>query len=455
MNRLTRIRKRIKGNPRLEGILRGGLTGMLGRGLSLLASLVTLPLMVRYLGSAEYGIWITVNSTVLMLAVLDIGISSTLINAISRAAADEDPAKAKGYYATAFWITVGISLLLALIAMVLWHLIDWSALLGLHNANDAQQASKCAIASLLFFLLNLPLSLANKVLSGFQKVQVANYFSMINSVLGLIAILLGISMRLSLSGIAIAYFSAMLTGAIFLNVWVCFVSHPWIRPQPGDVHAGYVAELFGEGILFFVLQIAGILVFNTDNLVISHYCGPASVTPYSVSWRLLSYASMLHGLLIPSLWPALSDAYHRRELDWVRKTYRTFMKYTMTGVVAMAIVLALTGRLIIRVWATQAAVPPTSLLWLMAAWAVMYSFTTNQACLLAATRRIGLQAIMASATALMDIVLSIYLVKRMGPTGAIIGTLASYLVFIIVPQAWEVRNILRGRYMRMVDVAVS
>lgn len=449
------IQEQLRSKPRLAGILHGGASALISRGLSLVVSMVTLPLMVRYLGRADYGIWVTISTTVVMFAVLDIGISSTLINFITKASANNDPTLARGYYSTAFWITTGISVLLAVIAALVWPLINWRSLLGLSDASHALQASHCAVASIAFFLLNLPLSLANKVLSGYQQVQVANYFAMVNSILGLIAIVGGVAAHLSIVGLMISFCSAMLIGTLLLNGWLYFVSHPWIRPHVGEVRLNLVADLFGEGLLFFVLQITGLVVFNSDNIVITHYCGPGEVTPYSVTWRLLGYASMLHGLLIPALWPALSDAYHRGELAWVQSTYRRFWQATMIGVSATAVLLALVGQWVIRVWASQAAVPSQTLLWLMALWAIVYSISTNQACLLAATQRIRLQALTSTLSVILNLALSLYLVRRIGSMGAIVGTLVSYLVFILVPQGWEVRNILRGRYLRTADATFS
>ncbi|HKR26879.1 MAG TPA: oligosaccharide flippase family protein [Terriglobales bacterium] len=451
---LRRIWERLESRPRMRAILHGGASGLLSKGLALVVSMVTLPLLVRYLGRAEYGIWITISTSVVMFAVLDIGISSTLINFIAKAAANNDTAAARGYYSTAFWITVLISTLLAIIAFIVWPWVHWQSLFGLSDRVIALQASRCAMASVAFLLLNLPLSLANRVLAGFQEVHVANYFAMINSVLGLIAIVGGVAAHLSIVGLMICFSSAMLTGTLLLNGWLSFRSRPWIRPRISTVRWSLASDLFGEGLMFFVLQISGLVVFNSDNLVIAHYCGPGEVTPYSVTWRMLGYASMFHGLLIPALWPALSDAYHRRELAWVRSTYRRFWRLTMAGVTAAALILALLGQWIIRIWASQAAVPTQTLLWFMALWAVVYSLTTNQACLLAATQRLQLQAVIGVVSVIINLALSIYLVQRIGSLGAIIGTLTSYIVFVIAPQTWEVRNILRGRYLRAADAAI-
>ncbi len=441
------VRRRLDANPRLARVLHGGLSGLAGRATAMAVSAITLPVTVRYLGPLEYGIWVTISTTVVMLAVLDIGIASTLTNFISKAYAVEDEAMAKRYFATAFWLTVGISAVLATVAWPIWRLVNWGALFGVEGGSIAGQARLCVGISLGFFILSLPLNLANRVLGGYQKVHLSNYFSIANSILGLVAILVSVWLRLSIVGMMLAYCIAMLTGTLLLNIWIAVWYRPGLRPGLRAVRRSAMRDLFGQGALFFVLQLSGLIVFNSDNLVISHYLGAREVTPYSVAWRLVGYASMMQSLLVPALWPAFSEAYHRGDMGWIRTTYRRTMNGSIAAVGIVALLIGLLGRQLIHVWAGSAAVPSAPLLWTMSFWAVLLSITVNQAMLMAATQRIGLQTVTAVLAAVANLALSIVLVQRIGAMGVLFATIGSYLVFIVVPQTWEVRRILRGTYL--------
>lgn len=449
MSFVQRIRRRLGEDPRLSRMFKGGITGILGKGMAMLVSAITLPLTVRYLGSLEYGIWVTISTTVVMLSVLDLGIANSLTNFISKAYAMEDEEMARDYFATAFWVTIGISFLLGIAVWLAWRVINWQTLFHLQDAHLASQARTCVAISLCFFLVSLPLNLANKVLSGYQQVHLANYFAMINSLLGLVAIVSVILTKGTIVDLMAAYCVAMLTGSILLNFWLCIWHKPWLWPQFRAVKKGIVRDLFGEGALFFVLQLAGLIVFNSDNLVITHYLGASDVTPYSVAWRLTAYASMMQSLLVPALWPAFAEAYHRRDMVWVRSNYRRMMNGSILAVGLTAVGIGLFGRQIIRVWAGPAAVPSAPLLWSMCFWAVLMSITINQALLMAATQRIQLQAVTASLAAVVNLAFSIILVQRLGAIGVLIATIGSYIVFILAPQEWEVRRILRGRYVEV------
>jgi O-antigen/teichoic acid export membrane protein len=124
------------------------------------------------------------------------------------------------------------------------------------------------------------------------------------------------------------------------------------------------------------------------------------------------------------------------------------MRATLLTGISAALVLGFAGRWIIHLWAGNPAVPTVGLLWGMCFWAVLFSMTVNQAALLAATQRLQLQAVCSTLTAILNLVLSIALVQRIGVIGVLSGTIISYLLFVVLPQSWEVRRILRGRYIK-------
>lgn len=434
-------------DPRLSRVLKGGFSGLAGRGIALLVSAVTLPMTIRYLGAVEYGIWVTISTTVVMLAVLDLGIANSLTNHISRAFADDSEELALRYYATAFWATAGIALLIALLCISFWHWIHWASVFQLTDSKLARQAGECAAVSVGFFLLNLPLSLANKVLAGYQRVPTANLFNMLNSILGLVAIVATIWMRGSIVTMMVTFCVAMLFGTVLLNLWIAIRHEPRMRPSPVRFERTAAREIFSQGLLFFVLQAAGLIVFSSDNLIIAHYLGASEVTPYSVAWRLTSYASLLQSVFVPALWPAFSEAYFRGEMTWVRTTYRRIVHVTLIVVGFAALAIGFAGRFIILHWAGPAAVPSPLLLWSMCFWAVLVATTINQAALMAATQRLKVQAISSSLAALLNLCLSIVLVQRIGALGVLLATIVSYLLLVALPQAWEVGRILRGRYL--------
>ncbi len=435
---------RLTQDARIQGILRGSFTGLLSRGSTLLTSAITLPLTVRYLGAEEYGVWITVSGSVAMLAVLDLGLANTLTNRIAEAAAQGNESLAQKYYATAFWLTAAISLCLGLILLCVLPHVNWSNLFHLRDPRLASAAAQCVAIACVSSLIGLPLNLVTRVLGGYQQLHIANYFVMVNSILTLVAIAGGVLLRFSLVQLMLCYCVFVNLGLLCLNLWFSFLRSPALKPLPWKLQRQVAGELFGEGTLFFVIQLCNIIVFNSDNLVITHYLGADQVTPYSVAWRLVTYATLLQQLVMPAAWPALADAFHRGDNEWLRSTYRALSRRSVAAVGATALCLGIFGRPLVRLWIGPTAVPEQSLLWLMVFWAMLVSVTSNQALLLAAVGRLRIETALAVIAAAVNLVLSIFLVQRLGARGVILATIVSFLFVMIGPQEWEVRRVLAG-----------
>ena len=176
------------------------------------------------------------------------------------------------------------------------------------------------------------------------------------------------------------------------------------------------------------------VVFSSDNLIVSHYLGASEVTPYSVAWRFAGLSALLQTLIFPALWPAYAEAYAKHEFKWIRQTFAM----TLKGVVALNVLcaagLVFFGKTAIRLWAGRVAVPGTYLLIAMGVWVVVNGVMSVESCLLAALNRTRGQAVLSITAAVLNIGLSLVLVRHLGAIGVIGGTVLSYLFVLVVPQ---------------------
>ena len=196
---------------------------------------------------------------------------------------------------------------------------------------------------------------------------------------------------------------------------------------------------------FFVLQIAGLVVFNSDNLIVTHYLGPAQVAPYSVAWRLVGYASIAQTLISPALWPAFSEAFARGDFQWVRSTFRRTMWLTMSTTLALCVVF--------RMWLphdhphlgqqSRGSHRRVTLVDVRLGDAE-YLYEQYWRVVLVAKGKTQLLAWCgADGGGHLNIGLSIYWVKRIGAPGVILGTIVSYLVVLVIPQTMSCYYLLR------------
>lgn len=437
-----------RSRSRYQRVAAAAVSAIFGKGANLLVSAITVPLTVRYLGSEGYGLWITISSAATMFLVMDIGIANTLTNLISEAYAKEDRRHATMYFATAFWMVTGISLLLGLVGRSVWPHLDWARILHVHDLRLAAVTSNAVAVTFVIFLVSLPAGLATRVLGGYQEMHTANLFSAAGSLLSLAGVIAVIHWHGNLPWLLCAFAGAPVAANAICLVWICLFHKPWMKPSPLRFAPELIGDIFQTGGQFFLIQVAGLIVFNSDNLIISHYLDPAQVTPYNVTWRVVSYITAVPVLVFPSLWPAYAEANARGDLPWIRSAYARTRTFTLAVLTVGCLALLLAGRSIIRLWAGPAAVPNAGLLHLMCLWMYIFAITLNQSCLMAAVNRMQWQALFGSIAAAVNLALSILWVRRLGPTGVLLATIVSYLALVVLVQTLEVRRILRGDFLK-------
>src|SRR5215472_8802630 len=103
-------------------------TSYIVKGLTILMSFVSVPLTVHYLGAERYGVWLTISSLLLWVALTDFGLAgNALVNVLSEAVGKDDRNSARAYAASAFWALVTIALVIGVALMAAFPFIPWRA----------------------------------------------------------------------------------------------------------------------------------------------------------------------------------------------------------------------------------------------------------------------------------------------------------------------------------------
>lgn len=423
-------------------IIKGVSTAVAGKGVAVVCSFIAVPLTVRYLGAERYGVWITLTSILSYLSIFDLGIGSTAINKIAEALANNDFDSASNRINASYVTLTGIAAAIGLVVALSWPFISWPILLGDRHAKDTTEITVAAAFAIVIFLAGFPFSVTPRVFGACHKVTLANYWASAGSVLSLLFIVLATRSQVGLPGLVLSYSGSVLLVGLLSTVWI-YRKFDWLVPRLDGIHLQDVRDLLNTGLPFFAVQISGIVLFQTDNLIIAQLLGARSVTPYSITWKLFSYASLLQVIALPALWPAYADAFARRDIAWIRRTYRYNLFIALGSTLAFALVLLLIARKFIAIWAGPDAVPSVALVALMGLWTLISTLSWSESCLLGAAGQVKGQAIYSAVGAAVNIAASIWLGHLFGLTGIIAGTLVAYSCCIIIPQTIEVINLLR------------
>jgi O-antigen/teichoic acid export membrane protein len=439
---LGRISPTNEGQRRYQRIIHSTAAATVARGVNLVVSFISVPLAVGYLGRDRYGIWITISSLLAFLSFADFGLGGSLQNSLSEAYGREDRVQAKRYVANAFW-------LLALIALVLWVPLaaghNWIAtqLFSGPNASVLAESSTAILIAITIFFLNFPLNLYTQVLTAYQQRTIVNVCAIITSIGNLLAIVIVITLKGGLAWLVLAYSGCGLLVSAVTSLWLYFHAKSWLKPSFDAVDSSMMRSLFATGWKFLVISIFWIVNLQTDNLIISHFLGPGEVTPYSIAYRLLSYAVIFQSFAVVALWPAYTEAKARGDSAWIRRAFKANLIFSLISSLPLTILFVVFGQKIIHVWAGPAAVPQFPLLVWMAIWNMMLATLSAGTFLLYALGRLTGMTIYGSITAVVNIALSIVFVQRWGVNGVVFASIFSVALFSYLPVFLEAKQALR------------
>lgn len=325
--------------------------GLAGRSVALLAPLVVMPAMLKYLGETSFGIWMTAVSLTSMAMFVDLGIGNGLLTKLSSAYGARDYDGMRKYIGGAYAATVGIALLLMLLLVAAFVVqANWfgSARLGTDG-----EAEKIIATCLLAFIVGVPASIIQRVMYACQVAWLSNIWQIVGAFFSVLLCLL--AMRTSLDPWeVVGIYSAAPVITMIISSIAFFSSHHELRPRFCDLSRWHAADLLHIGIRFFALSVITSIALNSDNIIVAQKLGAQAVTQYAIPAKLASLLSLVVTTLFTPLWAANGEAIARGDYAWVR---RISLKMSLLGGLAVLLaggLLTIFGNAIVELWMRRA-----------------------------------------------------------------------------------------------------
>ncbi len=431
-----------RGRERWRRVLFAAVGAGVFRLVSMAGTLITLPLVLHYLGKSAFGLFSVTTTLASLLAFSDLGLGNGLITSLAEARGRQDLARQRGLVSSAVFLLVLIALVLGALVAAAVPLLDWAALLGA-PAELKGEARNAIAVFFACFLVGIPASVGQKIHFAFQEGFVANLWSLGGAVVTIAATVACIAREASLPWLVFATIAPTSLGYLANTAYLFARSHPELRPSLRAVGRSEVGALGSSGALFFVLATSGAVANQTDTLVLSSILGPAAVTTYVVPLRLFTLPLTAAGFLLIPLWPAYTDARARGDGAWLSRTLRRSMTLTGALTVSSAIFLLVFGQHLIRLWVGDQVHVPQSLLVVFAIMTAVNCLQGPVAMFLNGMGIVRFQVVTSILAAVVNLGLSIVLTHRLGVSGPMIATLAATAVCSTVPSLVFTRRLLR------------
>lgn len=351
------IQKRIKyyvesnvlGQGRSSIVKRNAFFSVILKALSVATSLLLVPISIRFVGSEQYGIWLTISSMVTWLSLFDIGLSNGLRNRLVKALDQDDNDLARTYVSTTYIVLSFIFVGLWLIFCFANKYIDWVNILSISNS-AGESVRQLILIIFSYFCLTFILKIINTILLADQK---AAYSSLIDTIGQFLSLIIVCAMYFLLPGsllyLCIGLCASPLVVAILFNINLFNKKYKKIAPSLKYFKLWCIKDLIGLSFKFFIIQIAAIIQYQTANLIIAHYFNMSEVTNYNTAFKYFSVLNIIFAMLLMPLWSASTDAYNKNEYQWIINATKKYLKVLLLLSIA-GIIMLIASNLVYNIW---------------------------------------------------------------------------------------------------------
>lgn len=405
--------------------------GVLYKAINLVTVFTTIPLLLNYLDSEQYGVWVTIFSIVNIVFFVDIGIGNGLKTKLSEALSLREFKLAQTYISTAYIFISIIAFTLLILGLFFIFSVDLQWLFNTSIENN--DLKKVLLTILIMVVISFVLNLFKPFFYAAQqaaKVELAMLIYQIIVLIG-IYILLKYFTR-NLLFVAFIYgTSNILIGVIFTVYF--FNKHKIIQPSLKYFKKDKVKDLMSLSLAFFCIQLCMIVIFTTDNLIISKLIGPSEVTNYDIVYKLFQVVITVSVIAQDPFWALYTDAYQKKDYRWIKQTLNRLNKLFVLLFFGI-VLLFFFSKPIIKFWIQRELNLANELILFMSLFVLVRVYGSIYMYFLNAIGKIKLQLWLYVFGAVINIPLSIFLVKQfnLGSSGVILGTVVSIISLSIV-----------------------
>lgn len=416
--------------------------GAYAKGVTVLVSLAMVPLAVNYLGVEQYGLWVAVSSFAAMLTFMDGGVGNAIVNMVSHAIGLNSGKSVRAVVSSGLFILVVVAGLGSVLFLSFYQLVPWRWVFGLKGSGDVSDLSTIVLIVGLAFFANIILSGVGKIQRGFQEGNIEAFWMAKGQILSICFVGLVILLDGGLSWFAFAFVMGPITAFLANNLYYFLIVKRELVPRFSSVRRENVKQMISVGGMFFILQITSVIQSQADNVIIANMLGPFAVTPYAVSMQMFMVVPMLMNLLWAPTWPAYREALASGDGAWVRRIFVKAIRLALLTGLPAAIFLAIFGQDIIRLWVGDKVVPSRLLLIGFGVWLIFLLLGNVIAMLLNAVQWLKVQILVACCSGGVNVLLTIFLIHKIGVAGAIWGTVLSYFCCSLIPYSFLVPGLL-------------
>jgi O-antigen/teichoic acid export membrane protein len=306
------------GHARSQNIKKNVIVSFLLKGISIGVSLLLVPMVLNCLDKDRYGLWLTLSSIIGWFSLFDIGLGNGFRNRFAEALAVKNVLLARIYVSTTFALLSIIIGIVLIIFFVINPILDWGGILNT-TIETGKELSLLVSIVFTFFCLQFVFKLTTSILLADQKPALVDFIGVLGSLLSLAIIYILIHFSkgsLLLVGLTLSTCPVL----VLIVSYVVMFTGKYRMYRPGLKYIDFKQSksLMSLGFLFFIPQIASLVVFSTSNILIAQIFTPSEVTVYNIAFKYFAILTMFFQIILTPFWSAFTEAFVKQDTVWIK-----------------------------------------------------------------------------------------------------------------------------------------
>ena len=423
------------------------LGAFLVKGGALVITLFTLPAYIRFFNNDEVlGVWYTILSLLNWILNFDLGIGNGLRNHLSASLSSGDAEATKKYISSAY-SSIGVIVLIASLTFpIIISFVDLNSVLSIDKTMVSPWSLFIAIVIVFIgVMIQFWLKLINSVLYAMQKSSLNNFLVLCTNTMILIVTLIcpSGSNETNVIVMAIIHAIAVALPLLIASIIVFTGKLRYAIPRIKFATKEHTKKVLSLGGIFFIIQIAYMIIMSTNEFLITKTSGNAYVVEYQAYYKLFSLGSTVFALALTPIWSAITKAKSENNYVWIKAVYKRFMLLAAVFSIGEFLIIPLM-RPLINIWLGEDAMPNISILTGLL-FAILGCLMIINSVLSSITNGLGklkIQAVCFFIGAAAKIPLSYFLVKIIGSwNGVVISNIVCVGIYCIIQPIFIKRTI--------------
>ena len=413
---------------------------------SLGVSLLLTPIIIRLLGQSDYGLYESIGSFVNYLAVLDLGFGAVVTRYTAKYQQNGDIESRDKFLYTCRSIYVILCTLIIILGTILYFYID-SAFGKSFTLEELSRAKVLYVIVMFTTVISIFSQVYKGLLNGVQLFIWPRIIQLIKAVLGKVVLIA----VLYLGANSVGFTAVLLAFEIISCLLLMYKANQAVSFQRNKMPKKQLLEIFSYTSYLFVLAIVGQIYWQIDKLVLGMMLGTIAVAIYSAALNieniLRNVSSSIKDVLIPKATQIDESSIFTTTLttDFMVKSGRIiFMIYGL-----MLVGITVLGNKFIYLWLGEDYVSAVPLLWILGYSALVPTILLPGEELCKTFNKHRTLTIIYLCVSLLNIVLTVIMVKTMGIYGAAYSTALGLVVGNVILTLGYYKKVLNIKIARL------